>query len=141
MGRHILLVEDRDGHQEAIRKFVLEPLGYKVTLCKTLDELIAAVAALKTSPEGVLLDFNVPRRAGQAAELEAGRDCGLYLRGLLRGHLSETPLTIDVPIIAYTEYRDDRIGGWKDLIGIKEVLVKRGSGIDVISKLIEAHFT
>lgn len=140
MPRIVLLIEDDPGHQEAITKFVLENLGYSVEPCTTLDELINAVHNMVQPCQGIVLDFRVPRAAGTGAELEAGRDCGLFVRGLLRGHLSETPLLQHVPIVAYTEHEDPRILGWKDVIKIHEVLVKRQQGIGDIEATIKSVF-
>lgn len=140
MANDVILVEDEPGHQDAIQRFVLEPAGFNVKVCANLPELIGHLAAINVAPKGVLLDFRIPRVVGSDPELEGGRDCGMLLRGLLRGHLAEVPITLDVPIVAYTEHQDQKFAGWADIIGISEILVKRQLSIDDIESTVKAFF-
>ena len=128
----VLLVEDKDTHQDWL-SLSLRDWGYEVIVCPSVADTKREVGGLREPPSGVLLDLRIPRMAGTAADIECGRDCGLWLRN--------QPATKEVPIVVFSAYTDDqRVPGWCDVIGTSGMLKKHEDALREIERVIRANF-
>lgn len=84
----LVLVVDDHADERAITRIVLEHFGYRVSTASSADEALRF--ARDRRPDLIVMDIMMPDMDGVEA-IE---------------HLAEDPRTAQIPVIAYTAYRD-----------------------------------